>query len=171
MRNADPIRKTCPMPKFTLALITVIAIGTYACGGGDSRSGYPVAGAPTQSPTTRGGTATLTVKNFLNWCSVSINGGSASTDATVTASIAAGAVATIVATPASSSFQIGPAPWFGVDQNGGAAAPGTDVGSGTSETSTATVTMNQAGMSQCVSVCCQEPGNSPDPCPTTNPCL
>jgi hypothetical protein len=89
----------------------------------------------------------------------------------VTASVAAGAIATIVATPASGSFQIGPAPWFGVDQNGGAAAPGTDVGSGTSESSTATVTMNQAGMSQCVSVCCQEPGNSPDPCPTTNPCL
>jgi hypothetical protein len=57
-----------------------------------------------------------------------------------------------------------------VDQNGGSAAPGSDVGSGTSETSTALVTINQAGTSQCVSVCCQEPGNGPIPCPATNPC-
>jgi hypothetical protein len=76
-------------------------------------------------------------KNFLNWCSVEINGGSASADATVTASIAASTVATIVATPSSSSFQVGPDPWFGVDQNGGASAAGTDVGSGVSESSTA----------------------------------
>jgi hypothetical protein len=37
--------------------------------------------------------------------------------------------------------------------------------------SKATVTIDENGMTQCVSVCCQEPGNSPTPCPTTNPCL
>lgn len=171
--NADPTRKVCPMPRFTFALSAVVGIGVSACGAGDGGTGYgsPVAGTPTPTPTTTGGTATLTVENFLNWCSVAINGGSASTDATVTASVAAGTVVTIVATPASSSFQIGPEPWFGVDQNGGAAADGTDVGSGPSESSTATVTMTQTGAPQCVSVCCQEPGNGPVPCPTTNPCL
>jgi hypothetical protein len=162
------------MARFTLALITVVGIGASACGAGDGGTGSygsPVAGTPPPSPTTSGGTATLTVENFLNWCSVEINGGPASTDATVTASVAAGEIATIVAIPASGSFQIGPDPWFGVDQNGGAAAAGTDVGSGASETSTATVTMTQTGTPQCVSVCCQEPGNGPTPCPTTNPCL
>lgn len=112
---------------------------------------------------------TLTVMNFLDWCSVSINGGAASANATVSATVTGGSVATIVATPASGAFQIGPDPWFGVDQNNGSAAPGTDVGSGTTETSTAKVTISGSG-TQCVSVCCQEPNNSPTPCPTTNPC-
>ena len=151
----------------TLLLVT-IGIGVSACGGGygTSTSGYGAPGIEATAPEP----GTLTVKNFLNWCSVEINGGTASTSATVTASVSRGNAATIVATPANSSFEIGPNPWFGVDQNNGAAAPGTDVGSGPSETSTAVVTINQAGAPQCVSVCCQEPGNGPIPCPATNPC-
>jgi hypothetical protein len=113
------------------------------------------------------GTATLTVLNFLNWCSVTIDGGAASTAASVTGSVAVGSTATIVVTPASSAFQIGADPWFGVTENGGAAAAGTDNGTGATETSTATVVV--AG-NQCVSVCCQLPGNGPPACPTTNPC-
>jgi hypothetical protein len=128
-------------------------------------------GVPTPSPTTADGARSLTVMNFLNWCSVAINGGTPSTDATVTASVTPGSVATIVAAPSSSSFQIGADPWFGVDQNDGGAASGTDVVERTTETSKATVTITGAGTTQCVAVCCQEPGNSPVPCPTTNPCL
>jgi hypothetical protein len=108
--------------------------------------------------------------NFLGWCSVTINGGAASTGETVAASVAPGSVATVIATPASSSFQIGADPWFGVDENDGAAASGTDVGTGTSETSKATVIVGE-NETTCVSVCCQETGNSPTPGPTTNPCL
>ena len=108
--------------------------------------------------------------NFLSWCSVTVNGGTASTGATIMASVAPGSTATIVAKPASASFQIGPTPWFGVDQNDGGAAAGTDVGSGVTETSTATVTITSTGSTQCVSVCCQEPNNAPTPCPATNPC-
>jgi len=68
-------------------------------------------------------------------------------------------------------FQIGPLPpWFGVDQNDGGAAQGTDVGSGVTETTTATVTIKSTGTTQCVSVCCQFPNNTPVACPTTNPC-
>ena len=150
----------------TLLLMT-IGIAASACGLGYGNSGYgaPASDAPAPNP------GTLTVKNFLNWCSVEINGDAASTDATVTVSVTPGSLVTIVATPANGSFEIGPVPWFGVDQNSGAAAPGSDVGSGASETSTAVVTTNQAGTPQCVSVCCQEPGNSPIPCPATNPCL
>jgi len=128
-------------------------------------------GVPTPSPTTADGDPTLTVMNFLGWCSVTINGGAVSTAETIAASVTPGSVATVVATPASSSFQIGADPWFGVDQNDGGAASGTDVGESTSETSKATVMIAGTGTTQCVAVCCQEPGNSPIPCPTTNPCL
>ena len=149
-----------------MLLLMTIGIAVSACGVGYGNSGYgaPASDAPAPNP------GTLTVKNFLNWCSVQINGGTASTDATVTASVTAGSMVTIVATPADGGFEIGPDPWFGVDQNNGAAGPGTDVGSGTSETSTAVVTTNQAGAPQCVSVCCQEPGNGPIPCPATSLC-
>ena len=170
------------MRSLTLAfVITVVGISACSSDNGSTGPGDPVgsptpspatdSGIPTPSPATDSGVATLTVMNFLNWCSVEINGGTASTGATVTASVTPGSMATVVATPASSSFQIGTDPWFGVDQNDGGAASGTDVGSGTSETSTATVTIPKTGTMQCVSVCCEEPGNSPIPCPTTNPCL
>jgi hypothetical protein len=86
----------------------------------------------------------------------------------VTATVAPGSTATIVATPAP-GFQIGPDPWFGVTENDGGPAPGMDNGTGATETSTATVVITGTS-TQCVSVCCQEPGNSPVPCPTTNPC-
>jgi hypothetical protein len=152
---------------WTLASV-IAAIGISACGSDNSATGY---GAPTSSNATSGAGPTLTVMNFLGWCSVRINGSGASTAETVAASVTSGSVATVVATPASSSFQIGADPWFGVDQNDGGAASGTDVGESTSETSKATVTTNGSGTTQCVAVCCQEPGNSPVPCPTTNPCL
>lgn len=149
----------------TLLLVTV-AIWTSACGAGSGYGGYGVPSSETTAPSP----GMLTVKNFLNWCSVEINGGPPSTSATLTAFVGRGSPVTIVATPADSSFEIGPNPWFGVDQNNGAAASGTDVGSGATETSTATVTINQTGAPQCVSVCCQEPGNGPIPCPATDPC-
>ena len=153
-------------------VLAVIGIGVSACGVGYSNGGYgePISNAPDPGRGASAGGVTLSVKNYLNWCSVEINGGTASTDATVTASVTPGSMATLVATPANGSFEIGPTPWFGVDQNSGSAAPGSDVGSGTSETSTAVVTINQAGMPQCVSVCCQEPGNAPIPCPGTSAC-
>lgn len=113
-----------------------------------------------------GGNVTLTVKNYLAWCSVTINGGTASKGASLTASVAAGSTATIVATPASAAFAIGTNPWFGVAQNDGGAAPGTDNGTGVTETTTATVVV--AG-NQCVSVCCGDAPSGTN-CPTTNPC-
>ncbi len=112
-------------------------------------------------------TATLTVLNFLNWCTVTINGGAGSSEATVTGTVTVGSTATIVITPSSSAFQIGADPWFGVTENNGGAAAGMDNGSGTTETSTATVVVSG---NQCVSVCCQEPNMMPTPCPTSNPC-
>jgi hypothetical protein len=160
------------MHGLTLALVITV-VGISACSADNNGTGYaaPSHGSATPSPAPNSGVATLTVMNFFNWCSVEINGGTASTDATVTASVTPGSMATIVATPASSSFQIGTDPWFGVDQNGGGAASGTDMGSGMSESSKTMVTISETETARCVSVCCQEPGNSPTPCPTTNPCL
>jgi fibronectin-binding autotransporter adhesin len=164
-----------------------VGLGLVACSSGtqnppvDSGTGMdsglidsPIAdtGADSSSAdsSAEAGSVTLTVMNFLSWCSVSINGGASSTGANATASVTGGSTATIVITPASGAFQIGGDPWMGVDQNGGGPAPGVDVGSGSTETSTATVTITKTGTTQCVSVCCQEPNNSPTPCPTTNPC-
>jgi hypothetical protein len=160
------------MSRILNATSVAAIIGIAACSSSPATNyGMTGYGAPTPSPTTGDGVRTLTVMNFLNWCSVSINGGAASTGATVTASVTPGSVATIVAGPAGSAFQIGANPWFGVDQNDGGAASGTDTGNGTSETSQATVTITATGTAQCVAVCCQEPGDSPVPCPTTSPCL
>jgi len=157
-------------------ILTIASIVTVTAISGCSSSpatnyGMSDYGVPTPSPTTADGARTLTVMNFLNWCSVAINDGTASTGAAVTASVTPGSVATVVASPSSTSFQIGADPWFGVDQNDGGVASGTDVGNGTGETSKATVTITGTGTTQCVAVCCQEPGNGPVRCPTTNPCL
>jgi hypothetical protein len=150
----------------------VTVTGISGCSSNPASSyGMTDYGVPTPNPGAGDGVGTLTVMNFLGWCSVAINGGIASTSAAVTASVTPGSVATIVAAPSSSDFEIGADPWLGVDQNDGGAASGTDVGSGMSETSQATVAITGTGTTQCVAVCCQEPGNSPIPCPTTNPCL
>jgi hypothetical protein len=150
------------------SLAALAMVGAAAC---SSSSAGPTMATPdaseSASDTGTNGEAMLTVMNFLSWCSVTINGGAASTGASVTASVASGSMVTLVATPASSSFMIGDNPWFGVTQNGGGAAPGMDNGTGTTETSTATVVVTG---NQCVAVCCQEPNNGPTPCPATNPC-
>lgn len=120
------------------------------------------------------GGVTLTVLNYQSWCSVSINGGAASTSTSVLATVPSGSTASIVVQPASNMFVIGPDPWFGVIEDDGGAAPGSDSDAGTVETSSATVVVtpnaNTATGTACVSVCC---GDAPagTGCPTTNPCL
>ena len=163
-----------PMLRILNATSVIAIMGIAACGsspGPDYNYGMTGYDAPPPSPATSDGALTLTVMNYFSWCSVSINGGAASTSATVSASVTTGSLATIIAAPAGSGFEIGADPWFGVDENDGGPAAGTDTGNGTSETSQATVTVASTGEAQCVAVCCQEPGNSPLPCPTTNPCL
>jgi hypothetical protein len=155
-----------------MTMVSLFAAVLAGCGasdgGGYGGSGY---GAPPPSPAPTGNGPTLTVMNFLGWCSVAVNGGAGSTAATISVPVSPGSVASIVASPASGAFQIGPDPWLGTDEADGGPAPGADVGSGTAaETSTVTVTMSASGANRCVSVCCQEPGNAPDPCPATNPC-
>jgi hypothetical protein len=157
--------------KLTLtSVIAAVGMSISACSSDYGPTGYGNSyGAPMASTPANDGARTLTVMNFFGWCSVTINGGAASTGETLTVSVTPGSMVTIVAAPVS-GFEIGTDPWFGVDENNGGAARGTDVGSGSSAMSTASVTIAQAGATQCVSVCCQEPGNAPTPCPTMNPC-
>jgi hypothetical protein len=151
--------------------------GSLDAGGEAGEGGSPEAGAGSEAGgldgaapdgAVDGGNVTLTVLNFLGWCTVSINGGAASAGPSLAASVAPGSTATLVAQPASMAFVIGADPWFGVSQNDGGAAPGTDNdASGTAATTTATVVVTG---NQCVSVCC---GDAPTGtgCPMTNPCL
>ena len=126
--------------------------------GGSSSGGDGNNGCSASTP------VALTVLN--SGCSVGVGSTAESNSNTQTICFAAGPV-TIKATPASSAFAIGADPWFGVDQNAGGAAPGTDTGTGATETTTAIITVSSGD--RCVSVCC---GNAPGGtnCPTVNPC-
>jgi hypothetical protein len=87
------------------------------------------------------------VKNYLSWCSVSVAGHAASTDAAQTVCVAAGAV-TLTATPASATFEIGTAPWHGTAGDTGSGDPGTISGM------MSTIMVTASGASKCVWACC-----------------
>ncbi|HEY1555199.1 MAG TPA: hypothetical protein VGF94_10245 [Kofleriaceae bacterium] len=105
--------------------------------------------------------ATLTVKNYLSWCSISVNGGTASTNATMTAPITAPGSITLAAT-AGTGFELGPTPWHDTAGDTGTGDPGT-VSNGTS---TATVAVQAAN--KCVWACCPFPDGTG--CPTADQC-
>lgn len=94
------------------------------------------------------GTQQLTVKNYLNWCSVTVNGGTASAAPQQQVFVAPGTY-TLTATKASAAFTIGPKMWHHTD--GDTANMGED-GTQASGTSTAMVTVGTAAT--CVWVCC-----------------
>jgi hypothetical protein len=124
--------------------------GTSSSGTGGCGSATPVA---------------LTVKNFVSWCSVSVAGAAASSAATQTMCVAAGAVD--LSATANATFVLGPTPWHDTAGDTGSGDPGTVTGSGQASQSATTVTVS--GASACVWVCC--PGATGTPaCPTTNQC-
>jgi len=100
------------------------------------------------------GTQLLTVKNYLAWCSVSVNGGSASPAAQQQLFVQPGQIA-LTATKASSMFELSDTMWHHTD--------GDTAGSGekgmwsttdpTTATSSTTVTVASTG-AKCVWVCC-----------------
>jgi hypothetical protein len=100
------------------------------------------------------------VKNYLNWCSVSVNGGSATTAGVQTVNVDPGAIP-LVATPVG-GFELGATPWHGTDGDTGSGDPGTRSGSSAS----ATVTVSNGA--KCVWVCCETAGTND--CPTGNQC-
>lgn len=127
--------------------------------GSSSDSGGPDGGCSGATP------VSLTVKNFLMWCSVSVAGGAASSAPVQTMCVAAGTVN--LSASANASFELGAAPWHGTSGDHGSGDPGTVTGSGQSAQSATTVSVS--GTSACVAVCC--PGvNGTAACPTANQC-
>lgn len=98
------------------------------------------------------GTATLTVKNYANWCEVGINGATPAVGLVATANLAPGTY-NILAQGAG-TFIIQPGMWHHVDGDTGAGVDGNQVG-GDTGTSTAMVTMGTTA--KCVWVCCAFP--------------
>ena len=91
----------------------------------------------------------LTVKNYLSWCSVSVDGGTASTAAVQMKPITSAGAKSLVATAASATFEIGPGMWHHTDGDTGSGEAGTVSG----PMSTATVSVTTSA-SKCVWVCC-----------------
>jgi hypothetical protein len=110
-------------------------------------------------------TAPLTVKNYLSWCSISVNGAATSTGATQTVNVMPGSIA-LVATPASATFELGPTPWHDTTGDTGTGDPGTVVGTGATATSSTTVTVGTTA--KCVWACC--PFANGTGCPTADQC-
>jgi hypothetical protein len=111
------------------------------------------------------GTAPLTVKNFDAWCSITVNGGTASTLGTQTVNVAPGSIA-LVAKEASATFEIGPTTWHDTAGDTGTGDPGTLAGTGAAETSSTTVTVGTTA--KCVWACC--PFANGTGCPTVDQC-
>lgn len=132
----------------TLALISTLVLA--ACG---SDSTPAKIDAKVFNDSAGSGSATLTVKNYLAWCSVTVGTGTASTAATQTVPITAGGMVALKASPASATFEVSGNMWHHVDGDSGSGVPGTVTGTGTSAVSTTTVTTT-AGTSKCVWVCC-----------------
>lgn len=139
------------------------AVGTALLACGSSSSGY--SGMGNGGGTCSGSTpVSLTVKNYLSWCSVSVNGDTASSAAEQTTCVTAGAVP--VTTEALPGFELGTTPWHHTDGDSGSGEQGTLTGSGQSTMSSATV--NVTGASACAWVCCETAGTSD--CPTMDLC-
>jgi hypothetical protein len=149
------------------AAIAVTAGLAVSCSGsGSTGYGSPTVGSGSGTDGCGGATpVSLTVKNFLSWCSVSVAGAAASSGATQTMCVATGAVD--LSATANATFILGPTPWHDTAGDTGSGDPGTVTGSGQAAQSASTV--NVSGASACVWVCC--PGASGTPaCPTTNQC-
>jgi hypothetical protein len=108
----------------------------------------------------------LTVKSYLSWCAVSIDGAPASTAPSQTVCVAAGHVS-VAATPIL-GFELGPAPWHGTTGDRGAGDPG--VISGSDQNATSTAMAVAAGKSTCVYACCPFLDGTGCP-PPASPCL
>jgi hypothetical protein len=154
------------MMRASLGLV-VILFG--ACGGDDGGTTHHDAavdtGAHADAPTDGKvfldgppGTAPLTVKNYLSWCSVKVNGAATgSTAGVITTNVMPGTI-TLVANPASSAFEIDGNIWHHTDGDAGSGEPGTitkDASDMTDQrlwSSTAMVTVGSSA--KCVFVCC-----------------
>lgn len=112
----------------------------------------------------------LVVKNYLAWCSVSVNGGAASASAQQAVTVPAGTI-TLVATRASSTFEVSGDMWHHTDGDTGTGEPGTIANANDPATKSSTAMVTVAATAKCVWVCCPFVGGAgcgstiPDQCP------
>jgi hypothetical protein len=140
------------MLRFTILMGLVLG----ACGNSSTTTVDAPKGSADASP------PTLTVKNYLSWCSVSVNGGATSTAAMQSVPATTAADVPLVATAASNSFILGD--WHHTDgDTSGAGDPGTVVGAMTSAK-----VMVSGTASKCVWICC--PFTNGTGCPTADQC-
>jgi hypothetical protein len=93
------------------------------------------------------------VKNYLSWCDVSVDNMKASTAATQTVCVAAGAKIPLSLGPndvtfTPGTFEIGPAPWHGTD------GQGTVTDAGAKSMDTTSITIPAAATTACAWACC-----------------
>jgi len=155
----------------SLGLIVILA----ACGGGGSGNidaaidsphaavdAHPSADASgVDAPA---GGPMLKVKNFDVWCSVIVDGHTASAAAEQNVAVTAGTIH--VSAVALTGFILGSAPWHDTAGDTGAGDPGTVTGTGQSASSATTVVVGSGG--KCVWVCC--PFANGTGCPITDQC-
>jgi hypothetical protein len=150
----------------------LIAMVGFGCGGGgsdvdariDAAQGAIDASRDAAPIDSAAGTRPLTVKNYLSWCSVTVNGGVASTAAMQIVDVAPGAIP--VSAVAETGFQLGTTPWHDTDGDTGGGEQGTVTGSGQSASSATTATV--ATTPACVWVCCEFTGGGG--CPVDDQC-
>lgn len=107
------------------------------------------------------GTQQLTVKNYLAWCSVSVNGGSASIAAQQQVFVQPGVIP--LSATARTGFILDAHMWHDTDGDTGSGEAGS--ANGSARDATATVTSTAA---KCVWVCCPFPSGMG--CPTADQC-
>lgn len=101
--------------------------------------------------------------NYLEWCSVSVAGATASTAGSQTVCVPAGSV-NLTATPVS-GFEV----WSGMWESGTASKAGTVTGSGVGTGATSATTATVSGATGCVTVCCASDSTGAD-CAGSNAC-
>jgi hypothetical protein len=150
-----------------------------ACGGGGSSSvdaaadspkatidaPHSTVDAPSSTVDAPPGGPTLTMKNYLAWCNVIVDGHAASTAAVQAVPVTAGTI-NVSATAASATFILGAKPWHDTAGDTGAGDPGTVTGTGTAASSATTVVVGASG--KCIWICC--PFANGTGCPTTDQC-
>jgi hypothetical protein len=158
-------------------LLMVLCVGGIAalgaCASSTTHSSTTSASPSATSGTSTSGTSTstssggacveLTVKNYLAWCTVGVDGKAGAAGPSQTVCVEPGEIAlTATANP---SFELGTDPWHDTDGDTGNGDPGTV--SGTANNTTIKITAGEAA--KCVWVCCEGQNGDP-PCPSTDQC-
>ncbi|MGH7270001.1 MAG: hypothetical protein ACREJ3_06180 [Polyangiaceae bacterium] len=130
---------------------------------GDASSGS-TGDASSGTSTADAGCTTLTVKNYIGWCDVSVNGGAVSPSPTQSVCVAPGSIA--LSASALQGFDLPAKPWHDTSGDTGSGDPGTVTGTGQTAQNATTVTVGTAA--KCVWVCCPTHGTTD--CPTSDQC-